>query len=940
MAWSPHRLVEILASWRVTVRRVMGQSLGATPAHRQHADGDAGLASYPAIQSELSARLSGDEIESARALFDSSIRALWTCIALLAVASALSAVLGTSAGSVERTLRDLAPLGLTMALVTRWRVAWAGRIMMPLAAMLLPSVHDQMSAMLVSAILLTGGSDALQTKLLGPFTLLLQLIAAMLVGWLMDMGASRRAGCMRRPRWCFVLLGSVVLLVGMAAFERTMPFGTSVNTMRSAAVRLILIFLWAAFVHQRFAHGGRYGLGDVSTLFWTAMARWRRRLLGRVVAMASLAVTTVTLLNGFALPDSLAWGGANAAVRVTVASGTTRRSEPVMYFWQRQGRLLRQADFSVAGRHVFVVDSMSRELAEKYRIWDAIAPRDGFETFKRKRYEDQLEELKPWRVGSAAEFESALARAELAATSPRIWLLDRHPGDARRVGSWGGAAAPDGEALYIREPLHISLRSMTETSIAKLEAIRPLAMFGTAVFAALAFVVLWRRGGDAAAALWVGLWLAGAAMLCAMPIVNFVFDSTLGNAANLAATGRRTLKNAAELLYGWSLVLAILTYLGVPAWMAYSNLRPPTAQAVAATFWRRRGSGLLSGRMILIGACAAAAVAGPKLASSPPESILITGAATLAGMFLIEAARRKLSPPIAQKDRRLAIVPAVIFLFAAVQAILYIVSLSTQGTAAPLAIGSGIFALVLFALAALVFFLRHDWLRMSAGRDLSWVATSFALPAIFEIVNSWLPWLLDQLGIFLPGASEVASLVIVVALMQPIQRVLESWFLLISSRALRKIQERVDQILEQALSDPAAHDFATLLRGFFTELGVTGYALWLRRGALEFRCDINHLGVVEESLTLSDGLCRRLADSRSVIDLETVHSEWVYFFDQFELHRLATRTRGRYLCPVRFGKSLWGLLLLDDSAATRGIARDAFSPTASQIGVAFSKWRQ
>lgn len=906
---------------------------------------DLGLHAYPELQRQLSRKISADEAESARILFKESEQAIWVGAAVLAAAAVLDGQF-SSFGSARSLMCDVAPLLVSLALISRWRVPWAGRIILPMAALFLPSSDDFGIAVVIQAAFFGRLPDPVAGQLFGYLDLAIRLIAGLALGWVVDTGATSGFGGIRRPLWALMLSVVSLLLIGLGIFLHSewwsfTDWWASANPYRAA---LVLVWVW--FAHERLVRAERYGRSDVAIVFRAALSRWGRRFVGRGLAIASLSVTAVATLNGFALPDALSPGGIDRAVRANVVPGRGGDAQVMMFFWPRQGRLLRHSDFSVDGRYFYAADSMPPELSKRYDNWDRIVPAIGFDAFNARRFEEQQRELRPWRVDSAEAFILAIEqRADLSLKEHRLWVLDRHPAH-NPISIDSSISDADARTTHIREPLHLTLKPMTEGFIARFESVLLLNIVGAAVFSCFAFVVLWRRGGDLIAARWIGLWIAGLAMFYANPIVEFVYDSTIVTAAQ--STGihwvSHSLKYVIGLIRGWMYLIAVLSMTGMLAWAAYLHLRQPALRngaGVART--RQRLAAVCDSKITALVASALVVILSSKYSQSTTTFAFVAGAATLCGICSLEALRRRYNV-VADGDRRLHFtIPAVAFLITAQSLFVLCAFIRSEQAASWAAEWSWlvILALMLYAILATAFLLRSDWLRLSAGRDLSWLLSAFALPFLFEIVNGlWLPALFGRLGIFLPGATNVASLVVVVALMQPIQRVLESIFAVVTAPMLRRIRGEVDRILENSFSNPSSSDLSTQVEALFKRLGVDGYALWSRRGLCEFLPEINRLKVIGEPLKISSGLCRDLAEWHSVVDLDSVHSEWRFFFYQFELHRLAVQTGARYIYPVRFGRSLWGLLALRDSPATRGLARDAFGATASQIGIMLTTLRR
>lgn len=893
---------------------------------------DRGLAGYRELQAWLSQEISPAEAERARRLAREAILALLIGAAcVVAMAFAVVPIRGHTevAGNL---MLGAAPLAIAMALVTHWRVPFAGRTLLPLAALLAPTSHDWLYSWFTAATLLSGPQLYVDTLALG-----LRLGAALLIGWLVD--AAVHSGRSRRRRWSW-RFGVLLMCVAMYGLAPDLQRIGSTNANWSGAenlARIALLAVWAGFVHPRFANRERNGALDAALLFRIALSRWRRLCVGRLLAVASLLVILIAVINGFALPDALAPDTPDRPLAAQAAFQANDRPSRTMFVWPRGARLLRESDLQDPDRDLYIVDPAA-EIVDRLQRYVLANTRTALLA---PGYDSLKQALAPWRISTPEGFAAALARQADAPMSARqIWLLQRHPGHD-----------PQG-TTYELEALHRVLIPVDEAGLTRFGNRYALVMFGAGAFACLAFVVLWRRGGDIAAARWVGLWLAGIAMSFSLPIVDLIVASTLVDAAQSTSepSVRATVSGASGLLFLFSLIAGVLATFCVTPWMIYRSLRPSLAKRVPGESPALVGMGyrLLDGQIPIlagIGAVIALILWLDHEKGMPMSRIVpIAGGASLLGMWALERLRR---PRIALLqpsggDRRLRITGPSVMFFVAAQALLSLsFSLRSDETASLTPAGAWVAMtmVAIFTIAATVFLLRSEWLRVSAGHDLSWLMTAFLMPLLFEIVNGTLPAWLDSLDIFLPGASGIASFLLVVVLMQPMQRGLEAAFRQIASRTLNQVQRRVDALLEDALATSGQQALPAQVERLFEELGIRGYALYTRTGPCSFDIELDRLAG-KPSFSLSQGLCRRLARSETVIDLDMVHAEWRYFFDQFELHRLAQCTRGRYLYRVRIGGALNGILVLGNSAAAQGIARDGFAETASALGIVLSKWRR
>lgn len=900
---------------------------------------DRGLDSYASLQQQLSAHVDTTEAYTARELTNSSLIALAVCVLTVLLLAWLVHLLHVrDFHDVAELIAILAPLAISLLLVTRWRVPAGARIILMVAAVVLNPASDWLIVLPMLAIettIVPSVDHYASAAFIGN-----SLLLAAVQGWLIDGGCTRGARGSTRFRWWAIYLTTFSLVQG--AFFWVVVKDIDEQTL-GLALRMTLIVAWCWVLHPYFANPKRYNDTDTGLVFMMGMLRWNRRLLGRSLAVCSLVVISVATLNGFALPNAFQLDGSDEAVLAPLAVKSGAQPEPYAFLLPKLGRLLRASDFDNDRRRFYMTEALTKELKEELNGLKLQSDYEGYRELTQPSWKDLSAKLEPWRLVGKAEFSEYLARrAGTSDKSLQVWILEKSHTSKSNL----AAPAASNSTKYFVANLDSASRLISVGNLPLLLSGLQLKMLAAAIFSSLAFVCLWRRGGDSKAAQWIGIWLAGAAMAFAKPLIQIVYESTFVRVAGLAEFGsfQTKLQGVFYLLYGFEILLYLLTGLAVTYWLVYWHIRSPV---VSKSQRHSRALTILDSRLTLFAGIILTLVLSSFLADivGGEWAAICTTAIALVAIAGLSSLRHQFGKEVEAVDPRLTFGRPVYPISAASIGLFLVAFLSRDNPLAssvPLEtkwFWFAVLALITFGIAVLLFLLRSDWLRLSAGRNLSWLLTAFALPLIFEFANNSLPDAFNSIGIFLPEASSIVSILVVVALMQPLQNVLEVVFEAISSPLSRRLRRQLDAILENSMAENDDLKFHDEVEQLLRSHGIEHYTLWTRQGRCEFMPTVDRLNVAN-SVTLSKQLCSQLAKEKSGVDLEAVHSEWRHFFYQFEFHRLASKINGRYIYPVIFCRSLWGLLVLDDSVAAGGIARNTFAETASELGVALSVKRK
>ena len=771
-----------------------------------------------------------------------------------------------------------------------------------------------------------------------PWDFWLEIVAPLsfffLAGWLVDWaahpapagGESRRAAAL--AAWGLALLAGAWAWWGWAVTAR--PAGAP-GVWPPVALTLAagLHLVWGFGPGIRWVRYPASVSPRAAGILAAGWRRWRHRWQGRALALAFGLLPFFLFLNNLDLADRL---------RLAKSAGASAGGNPgsLDFFWQDRGRMLDDASFrrnELYGWNPWTVETAFADRADGLLARVQADPRDG------AAFRELRSLLAPCRITRRAEWEALKAAAE---NSPRlIWLRSlatRPSWQQPWPAAWHEASALEFPRLRPMDPGSVSLR-LAETELSNW----PLLALGV-----IGFILLWRRGGDAVAARWLGLWLASLAAVAAFNYAELqlpAMELVLWERAVTAGAG------ALALRFGGLLELALLAaqalaFSGLPLWGAWAALCWPTPPEAFPGAWRRRlvaaakiaavGGVMLAFGLALFGAFAwpltwlaserTAMMAFPPVFVAAADILLIGGGA----LFRRRNARRSEAP-------RMGWPPVAAFVCAQLVVALVLVldvpvaeaGLQTAEAVATRGLAALFFGMAMYAL------LRRDFLRVSAGRDFSFVVLVVALPLLFEAGKELAKEFLLHLGLVSPRGSELLALVFVVAVLEPLQRWIEEGVRYLVVRRLRRIEESIDEVLEALTEAGSREDIAAAVSRLFHQQGLERYAFYARAGRDAFQPMLQPgLEDLPPEMPVSGHLRELFAKQRRFIDLRAVAYEWPYFFHQFELARIEASTRCRYLLPVCLKSSVRGVLLLPDEPSAGELSRDALAGEINDLGVA------
>jgi hypothetical protein len=884
----------------------------------------AGPNGYAVLQDRLSLLISPGESSAAETKTGHAIRAFTVALIVVALLE-LACNIGLDAFMPFRLAQAVVPAATAVWLIVRHRIEIAGRVLIGLSTLRSSGFRQLNEAADYDAMTFGPVTSGLALALALGF---LAVIDGFLLGTVLDYGLSQR------PQRYQQYLRRFVLLVG--------AFGTAVWFWQLHASGFLaptrveeLVYFLAPAAMAALAIGGNGLLmkrhppahDDVTTLFEMGIRRWQRRWGGKIMAIFCVIGLLLCVLNGFAVAESLddeAAGSPPIVLRSPDGSNTE-----VFLLWAHRSRVLREADIGQGDGRFFVFPKPPVEFVV---LTDRVR-RQGiyqFEPLTEPQRDEMLPKLAGAEVRSAREIRELVQQA--GGGRYHVWSLWRVPK------KWEPHLKnpKSGETrLYALEPLHYEKAVVARAKALLSARTYPLYAAIAAVFFGFAFVILWERGGESSIARWISLWLAGVGAVCTTMLPAQMIDVTF-TAVSGAPWGP---PSGASLVVWLSsvgiLLFSLMSLFSICQWMCFRVWRPAVPTLATGRFGglRRVGGTLLTLCVPLAILAVVALIMEPSYFAA-----CVAGFASTVAICACEWWRTGYSSRPVAADCKSTSPVRVAAWFVLGQIILFEVSMPGNVPAEVEIemrwyMASLIVVLVLFLALSLNLFLRQGFLNLIAGRDFSFLATAFAVPVVFELMNSTLPRLLNRYGILSEEGATYAAIAIVVALIQPIQRALEAAIRRFANPRLRRAEGLAEQLAEDLTHESDRDSAVRKVEQFFIDIGIPGATLYAREGDNDF---LRISGDGNERLSrfsVSAGLQKILSRTRLPVDLTLSPSEWKYFFAQFELHRIGLKTGARFLFPLRQGNSLQGILALPDTEEARKGAREGFTPLVSRLGV-------
>ena len=512
----------------------------------------------------------------------------------------------------------------------------------------------------------------------------------------------------------------------------------------------------------------------------------------------------------------------------------------------------------------------------------------------------------------------------------------------------------DPGAVHVAEELrervmHPMTPRWREINIAEAELSQwPLATFGV-----LGFILLWRRGGDSPTARWMGLYLIGCTSVATyafsdLRIPAMEWQMWTGAASSpFGAFGLRVL----GVLEALDLLVRALVWVGLPLWAVWAHLCWPVPYTspeherrrrlvVAAHIAAAAGIGAFVFSLAGLAGFAAGAVLHSvrvQMIALPVLGVVAVNAVMLgAGWFM----RRRLGT--VSEAPRLGWRPVAWFLSCEVLGLTILVALSFEEHGVPegFLYLTKVLAGVFFALGVMTL-LGRDFLRIAAGRDLSFAILAGFLPVAMQLGEDVAKEVLEHTPFVSEAGGRVLGIAFVAAALGPIEHLLEHIVVRLSVRRLHHIERAVDDAVETLSHATAPRQAAFTIAEAFAKLGVRGFLFYTRTAPCDFRLLLSEdAGGPPQELHLSPSVLGALGGGRRFIDLHSVAFEWPDFFHQFELYRLERATGMRYVLPVCLKSSVCGLLLLPSTDEAGEVSRDAVAQEMNDLGVAAVRARR
>jgi hypothetical protein len=893
----------------------------------------AGSAGYRHFVDKLSQFISPEEAVETRKKFTIGRRVFWlVVIGYVFLYFAVNELLGpfslrlTAVGN--DVLRGL--LLLVAVILVRWvGIGVAAQLLLPLASWCFLPMP------------LTNAVDYWQ----GP--LLFGLIATVLFacGWCIDMGVSptgKWALLLRFIPW-FGLFVFILLNIAAALWIIDKP---------APPVFSILAALAAVFLLE-IGKKESIEASDVDFLYAAAWKRWRFFITGRILAIIFGIIPFILFTS---LLDHQ--GQLEECLQVQETPEIIRVPNPDhkwhAFFWRHEGRFLTDHDLETApDDHGPVIRAMYMmsplvlppidpdKMPPECRVPAAAIPLPSVDEAADMR--NKMEAMNTQRM-TREEFLRKIERFEPLRLNSRCRLIRRDP-DASGfnfVEVSFHQAGSDG-TVFAETP---ELRTLNPQELEGMVQRYSVSKWIFLVYGIFGFVFLWRRGGDSSLARWIGIWLMGASLV---PLLTSS-DDTLPHLQHWMWQQ--------SVMYHWNTVAAaggpVFSLLFIATAIAAFLWMLQISPAVCWTYicWPTRilpQFPIIVRELLIIGKLAAVmfvqfmlffviiigAMLIFKSRSGIIEFTIFGGVSTF--LFIVTGWILRRFTRASSEVPKLGIMPVLAILALNLSTACYapiFMFISTETVPGAVFAAGAFFGCVFIGLMSWLI-LKRDFLRVRAVDGFTTLLLLLFVPVVVNQGENIVPVLLVGGPFFHQRGAAMVAILFVVLVFPAVHHWLHELLLLISLPKVRKIERTVEHALEHIVDAETDQERLQMVSGLFEKLRVPRYLLMSRAPKNIFAADINKLDrEVPARIELSSPLRHFLGKRRHFIDLHTMPFEWLFFFHQFELHRIASATGCRYLLPVSVGDSLRALILIPEGPGESVMANPAVSANINNFGIA------
>jgi len=856
---------------------------------------DQGVTAYPEILQFLADYIFPDEASEAETAARRAISVLYGTAISLALLACLPSTI-----PFKDDLLAAASLVAALVLVSRYRVSFAGRLLLVPAALL--TFHTPSYATWQP---LDDAGESLDV-----------LFASLALACLFDFGASTEPE-RKRPR----IRKLVLLLVGAGCFAAALDHDFPITCGAS-----LLTCLWGWWPAPRLEQQSRPSVDDADILWLLAMRRWSFVAWGRIFAVIAAMIPFFLFLHSLGLEDRLEWPKDDEEIVKTKVDGTTQA-----WFWQPRGSYLKISDLRTKQFYGFRNDGWDK--VEDLRMELADANRGEGERTSRRIYGEIKEELKGHRIMDAASFKDLVAGGVLF----KLYHLEEP-----KPGQKSSAAQKLRRLDFVVEDLTAGvgapLVAVDADQVKRLMQHNGIWQWLLLGYGLLGFVILWRRGGDSRLGRWIGLWFIALGTLGMVRYVDFFLPALNYQVSHQSDLPTETLINLMVLV---AVVVVALFVLFVICGAIWTHACWPSARPNGPRRWL--GKLLMFCKISLVTGCMIALYYAPWIVWEEEPSLAVMCGVTLfpCVSFAVGLLLRKRA---SVKANQIPISLSAGFVLLAIHAIVVTTVLAEEFEnelpAARLddlkyaSLVSGL--LFLLFIAHLIF--KKDFLHLSAVRDFSLVVTAMVVPLMLawseELSSSYVSFFAENL--ISTRGKEVLAVVLAVGLLPPLRRLIERRVLYATRPRLRGLERSLQETLEGLFELWQPESFGRI-EEILRQAGVEGLILYVRQGKDSFRA-VQPTGEAAVEFEVSAPLRSFLARNRGFHDLRRLAFEWRYFFVQFELYRIRQKTQGCFLLPVCLGGSVRALLSVPLKTPDERLD-EALAGDIAQLGLIATQFR-
>lgn len=804
------------------------------------------------------------------------------------------------------------PFISSLILISCFGITFAGRTLMTLSA-LLPQTNTMGSWEI--------GIEVEENL----YQLIFYIFSQFLLGFLLDKNATiNNENSLSANNKNYLRVAGICLFLIYTYSTFGLEVSNRNQTLSFEYITPLILFAWPSLISRNLIKPQYKIQGDPLLIYKASLTRWKFYIFGKLLSLLFLSAIFVILLNSLSIRSTLDRTSPDQPISAYLTDHVTK---PNIFLSYVKGDLLRLGDLQSEKKLIFQsqpdtlfddslislipdYDSSPERMLFSYALLDE----NAYEKFSTQalRVISTLEQL-----------DSAIRSIQ----SEHLWLLSEKSNDRDST-------------IWVLEPLHRTLLTTTSQKLMSyLDATLAQSVLGL-VLALLSFIFLWERGGDSKSGFWIGIWFAGTAFFCVMGPASL---NGVQIENNLALLSRSSLFGVAlsyywHILIGISQVAAAIYLNGLLGWILYYTLRiSPNVQNLSHVKKRQKfiEYAIFPWAAIFIGVVLINNYF-PRLEPLLTSPLILITLEALGIVPFHFITKNKFTDTkyetleMGQYGCLIALLATTLLIGVITSDQLYDSNLIFQKYA-PFWLYIMAAGLVLVLGSYYIF--KNTHFQSSSVKDISFLGTSIVLPIVFQFVENLTVDATRELGFFTQQGGQMAGILAVVLLLQPLLRLFENFFSRLSDPLHSKTSQKADILLEASISSNNTSDIESLIDKLLIDLNLREYVLFSRVEENSFTSSINKTNSDYSPIELSSQMIKMLRNHKKGVRLNNFHMEWKFFFLQFELARARDLLGYGFIVPLCLGNSLRGFLFVPDKVAEDKSSKTNSAQLINDLGV-------